>query len=145
MVLPREYPKDGGFEKSDSYAFDKDYLSDFVIKGYKIDTRTINGKQFVFLQKFENGKLIEELPYLEREIDLYITGTYRISSGANKGHELVLRVRIPIKVGYAPKKDYLDAIRHDIEDEAAKRFRLWKDSKGFSEEFVVSVEMKEKS
>jgi hypothetical protein len=145
MPLAREYPKDCTYKAENGYAFEKDYLQEFIVKGYKIDLRTINGKEYIFLQKFENGKLIEELPYLEREIDLYITGTYRIRNGRSKGQTLVLRVRIPIKVSYAPKKEYLDSIRADIEEEAADKFTEWKNSQGFEQDFVVDVEMRERA
>jgi hypothetical protein len=151
MTLPapriaRQYPTNDTFADGKDYAFKKDYLPDFVIKGYKITTRKVNGKEFVFLQRFEDGKLVEELPYIEREIDLYVTGIYRMKSGKNKGRELVVKVRIPMKISYAPKKEYMDSIRIDVEDEARQKFDDWSDKNGLDAITWsnINVEMKEK-
>jgi len=107
------------------YGFEKYYLPDIVLKGYRLQPKLVKGKKFLFAQLFKDGKLIEEFPVLEREIDIYVTGRYKIRSGKQKGQEVQVTIRLPLKVTYIPKKEFLDDIRNDIENEAIKKFEEW--------------------
>jgi len=149
MALNRNWIPSGLNELSiaRAYGFEKDYLPDLILKGYRVDRRTIKGKPVNVLQLFRDGKLVEEYPLIEgREVDIYITGRYKIASGNRKGEVVEVQIRLPIKVTYIPKKEFLDDFRNDIEKEAIKQFDRWADIEipRLNEKMLKTVEFRER-
>jgi hypothetical protein len=111
----------------------KGMVNDYALKqkpilekrGFKVEERQLAGKKINYFVKKVKGEKPIELPVLEREIDLYVTGFYKIRSGKRKGQVLEVHLRIPIRIRYAPAKDFLDEIRDDITERAEAQFIKW--------------------
>jgi len=137
MVLKiRRYPNEGAVERTD-FTFEKKYDEEaaplLIRQGFQLKQRFIRDVKKWFWEKRKNGKLVEELPVIEREIDLYVTGYYRIRSGKYKGQVLETHLRIPIRISYVPRKELMDKIRQDIQEKAIDKFKTWAELETFGD------------
>ena len=138
------YPNENGEDlRNTKYSFEADFASEIARKlikeqGYKLTTQEINGKKIPFLQKFDqNGKLIANIPFIEREIDLYVTGIYKPSSGRFRNRELKVQVRLGAKIKYFPVKEYVEEIRKIVEEKAIDNFEEWVKAEGTGIEYIL--------
>jgi len=125
MVRLFDYSKET--YKDPRYALVIDFTDRFIREGYVIEERVINRKKVRFFVKRKEGKIVEEIPLIEREFDLYITGIYSIREKKHRGEKVEMKIRIPCIVVYGAKEEWLDDFSDEIEEKALEIFQLWLD------------------
>jgi len=125
MVRLFDYSKET--YKDPRYAIEINFTSRFIEEGYKIEERMVNGRRVKFFVRYKNGEIVEEIPLIEREFDLYVTGIYLVREKKHKGEEVRIKIRIPCVVVYGAKEEWLDDFSDEIEERAREIFQEWLD------------------